>query len=235
MTSTNATATSHNEARRGGPAASRTSSALVGLGLAAGPLFLGASLLQALLRPGFDLTRNAVSLLSLGHLGWIQDLNFAVVGILSLAGALGVRRALAGSVGGTWIPRLLTVVGVGLAAASVFHPDPSDGFPPGTALNASAVSDWHGVLHQVCGSAAFLALIVACFVLGRRFGRAGERAWAVTSRAAGVLFASARPLSGGHDGPVILFTGVSIGWLTVTAGILHTVRSPGQPAAHSTV
>jgi hypothetical protein len=32
-------------------------------------------------------------------------------------------------------------------------------------------------------------------------------------------------MSGGHDGSVVLFVGVSIGWLTVTACILHAVRS----------
>lgn len=165
------------------------------------------------------------SLLSLGQFGWIQDFNFAAAGVLSLCGAIGVRRALTGSVGGIWIPRLLGVVGVGLGAAAVFHPDPSNGFPPGTPLGASATSNWHGVLHLVCGSAAFLALIAASFVFGRRFSRSGDRKWAIFSRAAGILFAVALATSGGHDGSVILFVGVSIGWLGVTACVLHTVRS----------
>jgi hypothetical protein len=234
MTSTTATGTTRRATPSSERVPARSPNPWLVLGLAAGPLFLGASLLQALLRPGFDLTRNAVSLLSLGHLGWIQDANFAVAGILSLAGAVGVRRALAGTTGGVWIPRLLSVVGVGLAAASIFHPDPSDGFPPGTSLSASATSNWHGILHMVCGSAAFLALIVACFVFGRRFSRAGDRSWAIASRAAGVLFAVAMPLSGGHYGSVFLFAGVSIGWLAVTADTLHAVRSGRHPATSST-
>jgi hypothetical protein len=199
----------------------------------AGPLFLVVSLIQAMTRPGFDLTHNAASLLSLGKFGWIQDLNFAAAGALSLCGAIGVRRALNGSVGGLWIPRLLGIVGVGLGAAAIFHPDPSDGFPPGTSLHASAVSNWHGVIHMVCGSAAFLSLIVACFVFGRRFSRSGDRKWSTISRAAGILFALALAMSGGHDGPLILFVGVSIGWLTVTACILHAVRS-GRATARAT-
>src|SRR5580704_12321601 len=204
---------------------SRSSSPWVGLGLVAGPLFLVASLIQALLRPGFNLLHNAASLLSLGHFGWVQDLNFAAAGVLSLYGAIGMRRAMAGSVGSLWIPRLLGIVGVGLGAAAIFHPDPSDGFPPGTSLHASAVSHWHGVMHLVCGSAAFLSLIVACFVFGRRFSRSGDRKWSTFARAAGILFALALAMSGGHDGSVVLFVGVSIGWLTVTACILHAVRS----------
>jgi hypothetical protein len=201
------------------------------LGLMAGPVFLVASLVQAVLRPGFDITRNAVSELSLGYLGWIQDLNFAVAGMLSLAAAVGAGRVLRGRSGDVWIPRLLGIVGVGLAAASIFHPDPSNGFPQGTPAGASATSDWHGMLHMICGSAAFVALIVACFVFGRRFSRAGERGWARTARAAGILFAVALPFSGGHDGSVILFAGVTVGWLTVTASIVHEARSAASSGA----
>jgi hypothetical protein len=225
MTSTIVTGGSTQLARHPSSMTSRSSSPWVGLGLVAGPLFLVASLIQALLRPGFDLLHNAASLLSLGHFGWVQDLNFAAGGILSLCGAIGMRRAMAGSVGGLWIPRLLGIVGLGLGAAAIFHPDPSDGFPPGTSLHASAVSNWHGVLHMVCGSAAFLSLIAACFVFGRHFSRAGDSRWATFSRAAGILFALALAMSGGHDGSVILFIGVSIGWLTVTASMLHVVRT----------
>jgi len=225
MTSTIPTVNSTREVRSESSAAGHGPSPWVEFGLVAGPLFLVASLVQALLRPGFDLTHNAASLLSLGKLGWIQDLNFAAAGVLSLCGAIGVRRALNGSVGGLWISRLLGIVGVGLGAAAFFHPDPSDGFPPGTSLHASAVSNWHGVMHLVCGSAAFLSLIVACFVFGRRFSRSGDRKWSTFARAAGILFALALAMSGGHDGSVVLFVGVSIGWLTVTACILHAVRS----------
>ena len=57
----------------------------------------------------------------------------------------------------------------------------------------------------------------------------------MTSRAGGALFALALALSGGHDGPVILFIGVSIGWLVVSADILHAVRSLGRTTADSTV
>jgi hypothetical protein len=123
-----------------------------------------------------------------------------------------------------WLPRLLCVVGVGLTAASVFHPDPSGGFPLGTPTDASATSDWHGILHLVCGSAAFLALIAACFVFGRRFSRAGDRRWAVVARVSAVLFVVALAMSGGHDGPVVLFVGVAIGWLCVASCILHDTR-----------
>ena len=65
----------------------------------AGPLFLAASLTQALTRKGFHLTKEPVSALSLGSLGWLQDLNFAVAGLLSLAGAVGIHRAITSGAG----------------------------------------------------------------------------------------------------------------------------------------
>lgn len=197
--------------------------------IVAGPLFLAASLSQALTRKGFHLTKEPVSALSLGSLGWLQDLNFAIAGLLSLAGAVGIHRAITSGVGRNWLPRLFYVVGVGLTAASLFHPDPSGGFPPGTPSGASATSEWHGIMHMVCGSAAFLALIATCFVFGRRFSRAGERRWAFGARASAVLFAVALAMSGGHDGPVVLFVGVSIGWLCVATCIAHSTRQPVRP------
>jgi len=48
---------------------------------AAGPLFVAAAVVQALTRPGFNLTRNALSLLDDGNLGWIQAANFVGSGI----------------------------------------------------------------------------------------------------------------------------------------------------------
>jgi hypothetical protein len=74
-------------------------------------------------------------------------------------------RAAPGGPGGRWVPILLSVFGAGSIGGGLFHPDPSNGFPPGSSAGASAVTSWHGVLHMVCGSLAFLSLIAACFVL----------------------------------------------------------------------
>ena len=45
---------------------------------------------------------NAISQLSLGDLGWIQITSFILTGLLAVAGAGGVRRALKGQKSGTW-------------------------------------------------------------------------------------------------------------------------------------
>jgi Protein of unknown function (DUF998) len=204
-------ATQAADRRRGEPGAvTRTTRTLAGCGVVAGPLFIVASLAQMPARPGFHPARDAVSLLSIGHLGWIQVINFLVTGVLYIACATGMRRLVRTGPGRRWIPALLYVCGAGIAGGGVFHPDPGDGFPPGTPAGASVVSSWHGVLHQVCGTSAFLALIVLCFVFGRRFARMGERPLAVGSRIAGALFAVALPAAGAPGGAITLCAGVAI-------------------------
>jgi Protein of unknown function (DUF998) len=72
---------------------------------------------QMLVRHGFDIRRHALSLLTNGDLGWIQILNFVLPGLLVVAGAFGMRRALRWGRDGTWGPLLLVVHGLGLIGA----------------------------------------------------------------------------------------------------------------------
>ncbi len=65
---------------------------LLTAGAVAGPLYVVCWLSQALTREAFDPTRHPASLLANGDLGWIQTANFIVAGLLSLAGAVGLRR-----------------------------------------------------------------------------------------------------------------------------------------------
>jgi hypothetical protein len=80
---------------------------LLACGIVAGPLFLAVALTQGFTRQGFDLSRHPLSLLSLGDLGWIQIANFVVTGVLYVACAVGMRRALGPGPGATWGPRLV--------------------------------------------------------------------------------------------------------------------------------
>jgi hypothetical protein len=113
-----------------------------------------------------------------------------LTGLLTIAGAVGMRRVLYASRGGTWGPVLLIVYGLGLIGAGFFIADPAHGFPPGTPADANAVS-WHGLLHFVCGGIGFLGLIAACFVFARRFAAQRQRGWVVYSVTTGVLFFAA--------------------------------------------
>ncbi|MDQ6744047.1 MAG: DUF998 domain-containing protein, partial [Candidatus Dormibacteraeota bacterium] len=121
--------------------------ALLAAGVIAGPLYIAVGLVQILIRPGFDIRRNELSLMSNGDLGWIQIGNFVVTGLLSIACALGVRRVLRGSRGGTWGPLLVAVYGAGLIAAGAFVADPMNGFPPGAPAGSPSAVSWHGLLH----------------------------------------------------------------------------------------
>lgn len=172
--------------------------ALLVCGVTAGPLFTVVGLVQAFTRPGFDLTRHALSVLENGNLGWIQISSFLLTGLLFIACAVGMRRAMRGSRGGTWGPWLIGVMGTGLFGAAFFRADPGLGFPPGTPANANTLS-WHGVGHLVVGTVAFLALIAACFVFARRFAAGHQGGWAAYSAVTGTLFFIALAgLSTGH-------------------------------------
>src|SRR5690349_5041558 len=107
------------------------------------PLVVG---IQVLTRPGFDINRHPLSLLSLGDLGWIQIANFLLGGLLLLAFSLGLRRVLRGSSGETWGPLLVGIYGGSLVAAGLFTVDPMDGFPPGTPAGLPAILSWHAQL-----------------------------------------------------------------------------------------
>jgi hypothetical protein len=140
---------------------------LLSLGVTAGPLYVVVGLVQVLTREGFDASRHAVSHLSNGDHGWVQVANFLVTGLLVVAGAIGCRRAIRSTPGGTWGPALLAVYGLGMLGAGVFKADAGNGFPPG--IDAPAEITSSGLLHFVCGGIGFYALIAACFVFARRF------------------------------------------------------------------
>lgn len=159
---------------------------LVG-GVVAGPIFLVVGLVQAFTRPGFDITRHPLSLLSNGDMGWIQITNFLASGLLVIAGAIGMRQALHSGRGRTWGPILLSVHGLGQIGAGIFRADPALGFPPGTPADASTIST-AGLLHFITGAAGFLAFIAACFVMARRFAALQQRGWAIYSVITGVAF-----------------------------------------------
>ncbi len=197
-------------------------------GVVAGPLFIGASLIQALLRPGFDLSRHPISLLLLGDLGWVQFINFVVTGLLALAYAFGMRRFLHPGRGGTWGPLLVGIYGVGFITAGVFPPDPEFGFPAGAPGGVPGVASGHANIQSLAFLALMLSVIAASFIFARRFAGLHERGWAAYCVATGVavpaLFILGAALTPGGKGGlpllgVALFTSA---WLAVVAARLLT-------------
>ncbi|WP_433416050.1 DUF998 domain-containing protein [Microtetraspora malaysiensis] len=200
------------------PATSATTRALLTCAAVAAPLWATVSLAQAATREGFDLIRHPLSALSNGSLGWLQIANFLVAGLLTVAGATGLRRAMRGTPGGTWTPRLVLVNGIGMMAAGVFVMDAADGFPVGTPDGMPEALTWHSYGHMAAGSVAFIALIAACYVLGRHFSRSGNRGLAVASRVAGtaLLVGDGWSMTGGAAGSLTLAVGAITAMLWVS-------------------
>jgi hypothetical membrane protein len=76
------------------PLADRITKSLLGYGVIAGPVYVASVAVQAATRDGFDPTRHAASQLANGELGWIQIATFLVAGAMTIAAAVGLRRAL---------------------------------------------------------------------------------------------------------------------------------------------
>jgi hypothetical protein len=206
-----------------------TTRALLTAGVVAGPLFVAVAFLQALTRAGFDLRRHPFSLLSLGELGWIQIANFVVAGLLFVACAVGMRRALRPGRGGTWGPLLIGTFGVSLICGGIFLADPGLGFPPGAPDGPPASISAAGIVHGLAFAVGMSSLIVAFFVLARRFASAGDRAWGRYSVISGVVFVllAGIGVSGGDFRIVAAAIVVGWAWASLTAARLRA----GPPRA----
>src|SRR5215213_236787 len=206
----------------------RVTRSLLGYGVIAGPMYVGVSLLQGLLRDGFDFSRHEWSLLANGPWGWIQVANLVLTGLMVVAAAVGYRRRMTSGPGRRWAPRLLAVYGASLVAAGIFTADPMLGFPAGTPDGPPASISIHGILHIVAGGVGFLALIVATFVLARRFGHEGRRMYAAFSIATGAVFLAAfAGIASGSSTPAtnLAFTAaVILMWVWVSATSLRLYR-----------
>ena len=204
-------------------------------GIVAGPLFIAASLIQALTRTGFDLARHPLSLLSLGSLGWVQILNFVVSGILYVLGAVGQRAALRQSRGGTWGPLFVGFSGIGLIIAGVFTADAGAGFPPGAPAGAPTMS-WHGLLHEIGFMLSFVGAIGACAVYARRYAALGRRGWMVAASATPVaaLVVAGWPDLNTLSVRLVIATAILFGFLTAVMAQALKQGPSGQNLSSAT-
>jgi hypothetical protein len=124
-------------------------------------LFVAIFTLEGWLRLGYNPSGMFVSELSLGPRGWIQMVNFIVLGALFLVFTRGVaaefREGKASKAG----PILLTIIGISFLLSGPFVMDPVT-TPPDQ-------MSWHGILHQIFGALVFSLSPVSCFVFLRRF------------------------------------------------------------------
>jgi len=164
--------------------AQRVTKSLLGYGVLAGVVFESSVLIQGLTRHAFRIAHDDASLLSNGPLGWIQVATFLLAGAMTIAAAVGVRRATASR----WAPRLIAIYGAGLIGGGIFAADPADGFGPGAPLGKATHITWHAAGHLIAASIGFVALIAACFVVASYFSRRGRRGLALYSWGTGVVF-----------------------------------------------
>jgi hypothetical protein len=214
--------------------ATRVTRSLLGYGVLAGPFYVGVILIQSFFRAGFDIRHDDVSLLANGSLGWIQIANFVITGLMVVACAVGMRRALADGRGSLWAPRLVGIYGLCLIAAGIFVADPMNGFPPGTPAGRPVHMTLHGSLHIAAAGIGFLCLVAACFLLAQRFSAEHRRAWALFSRATGVLFlvGFAGLASGSTSTFAVLGFWVALllvwGWLAAVSLQLYRAATPNS-------
>jgi hypothetical protein len=183
---------------------------LLGWGAVAGPFYLLVAVIHALLKPGFDFSRHALSLLMVTDTGWIQRANLILVAVMVIAAALGFARAIHDR-RGRWVRGLLITYGVALVGSGIFAPDPSGGFPAG--LDETVTTS--GLLHLAFGAVGFLSLGIAAIVFSRWDRLSGRPGARVFSLAAGILvivgFVGGGALSQGPAGVLLL-------WIAVVAG-----------------
>jgi hypothetical protein len=129
-------------------------------GMVGPALFAVVFILQNVVRTDDDAIAEPVSALSIGEYGWVQRLNFVVLGVLLLVFAAALHRGVASSRAGWVGPTLLAVAGAGLFVAATF----------------SLARDETGAIydpsfHQVGGMMFFGGTALGLIALSRRLAR----------------------------------------------------------------
>ena len=192
-------------------------------GAVAGPLFMAVVLAQAYTRSGFDPALHPLSSLALGDFGWLQVANFVVCGALAVAGAFGLRAALAPGRASRWGPWLIGLGGAGLIVAGIFPTDPVNGYPAGVPDTVT----WHGFVHSMGPGVAGLAGLAAFVVFARRFAADRERGWLVWSIVAPIAILVTDVIAFAAADFRALLTGQLIGTLWATSIYLKLRRTTG--------
>jgi hypothetical membrane protein len=135
-------------------------------GVAAPMLFTLLVIVSSLLRSDYSHLSHTIS--GLGESGapnaWIQNVNFVMLGVLTVAFGIGLHRGINGSSRSKTGPVLIVLFGsIGLIGSALFPADPG-----GTAVTTV------GNLHNLASTIGFPSVIAAMWVLGTRM-RQDER------------------------------------------------------------
>jgi hypothetical protein len=212
--------------RPAAPVQHRRTQLLLDAGVVAGPLFVLVSFAQIPFRDGFDMTRHAFSFLLLGPGGWVQTINYVLVGLLYIAAAKGLRRRLTGPAGRT-AQILATTLGAGLIVGGLFPPPPSFGYPVGAPAGVPAEMSTTAVLHAVGFITGMLSFTILQFVLAGWLWRHRQRGWAAIALVTGIALLTVPPTSGLAFGTSWLYLVVTLAYLVTSA---HLRRLRGAEA-----
>jgi hypothetical membrane protein len=130
-------------------------------GVVAPVFFVAVFTVEGALRPEYSPLANYISTLSIGPRGWIQILNFIVLGALLLAFSAAVRAEFPDGKASRWGRILLILLGVLFVISGFFVTD-------STGISTVPLTV-HGTVHGIAGGIAFLAMPVVIFVYWRRF------------------------------------------------------------------
>ena len=198
---------------------------LLRCGVVAGPLYLAVGLMQALLRDGFDFARHPLSVLANGPGGWIQTANFALTGLMVIAAAAGIKRALGR--GSQALAIFLGAYGAAIMVAAIFPADPVDGFPPGTPEGFPTSISTTGLLHFAAGGLGFACLTISGFVAAWTLLRRKMLLLAALSLVSGLTVAVG--FFGGMMLPIGIigiWIAVVVGWIWLSVVSLRLLRDP---------
>ncbi len=130
-------------------------------GMIAPVIFVGVFTIVGFLRAGYEPRQMYVSALSLGPSGWVQMLNFILLGLLLLLFAYGTAAEFPTGKASRWGFILLLVISLLFIVSGPFVMDPQ-----GTPQSQATV---HGTIHGLAGGIIFLLMPITCFIYLRRF------------------------------------------------------------------
>jgi hypothetical membrane protein len=192
---------------------------MLGWGVVAGPFYLIFGLILAFTRPGFDFSRDALSFLLIGELGWIHTLNLALSGLMTVVAAIGLVRTPDWS---RTSAALVGIYGLGLVLSAFAPPD-----RPGSGTATLA-----GTLHLMFGGVGFLALGISA-VVATAWYRRNQPTGSIWSLTAGIVviacFVLGAALSTGPAGVALLWLAVVVGWLWLALTCLAAYRAVPHP------
>jgi hypothetical protein len=168
---------------------------LLRCGAVSGPAFCATFVVLGRSQRAYDPRRQAISDLARSQLAPFQVLNFLVSGALTIAGAVGVRRALRPGACSAALPACVAAVGAGKIAAGIFATDTEE------EMAAAGHLSRRGALHVASAVPVFVCMPLAAAFGARRMAADGRRGRAALSLACGITSITAAAATGATMDP----------------------------------